>query len=105
MGRATNFENCYIYHILDKDKVVHYVGSTSNFNSRKSKHKYCCNTENVKNYNFDIYKYIRDHGGFMTIDIIPIRKLENISNKTDLRIAEKEKWKNLLDLKNKLVLM
>jgi hypothetical protein len=100
MGRATNFENCYIYHILDKEKVVHYVGSTSNFNSRKSKHRYCCSHEKCKEYNFDIYKYIRDHGGFYNFDIIPIRKLENISNKTDLLIAEREEMEKFTGLKN-----
>ena len=101
MGRSTNFENCYIYHILDKDGIVHYVGSTSNMNSRKSKHKYCCNTENNPSYNLDIYKYIRDNGGWDAFEMVPIRKLEKLSNKTDLRIAEQAEINNFSTLKNK----
>ena len=100
MGRATDFTNCYIYHIIDSDKVVHYVGSTSNFNSRKSKHKYTCNNEHDKQHHFDIYKYIRDHGGFDNFEIVPIRKIENISNKTELRIAENDEMKKYTGLKN-----
>ena len=100
MGRATDFSNCYIYHIVDSDKVVHYVGSTSNMNSRKSSHKYRCTTEKCKEYNFDIYKYIRDNGGFEKFEIIPVRKVENVSNKTELRIAEQVEMKKFSGLKN-----
>jgi hypothetical protein len=99
MGRKTDFSNCYIYHII-KMEVVHYVGSTSNMNSRKSSHKYKCGTEHNKNYNLDIYKYIRDHGGFDNFQMIPIRKLENVKNKTDLLIAERLEMENFTGLKN-----
>ena len=102
MGRSTDFSNAYIYHIVDSDKVVHYVGSTSNFNSRKSKHKYCCNTENYRAYNLDIYKYIRDNGGWDAFEMVPISKIENISNKTELRIAENDEMKKFTNLKNKI---
>ena len=100
MGRATNYSNCYIYHIVDSDKVVHYVGSTSNFNSRKSKHKWNCTHEHCKEYNLDIYKYIRENGGFDNFEIIPIRKIDNVSNKTELRIAEREEMEKYTGLKN-----
>ena len=101
MGRATNFENCYLYHIVDKENIVHYVGSTSNLNSRKSSHKYRCNHENSKEYHLDIYKYIRDHGGFENFEIIPVRKIENVKNKTDLLIAEQDEMNKFSNLKNK----
>ena len=102
MGRATDYSNCYIYHIVDSDKVVHYVGSTSNFNSRKSKHKYCCNTENNRSYNMDIYKHIRANGGWDVFEMVPIRKIENISNKTELCIEEQAEINKFTNLKNKL---
>ncbi len=102
MGRATDFSNCYIYHIVDKESIVHYVGSTSNLNSRRSKHKYNCRTEKCKEYNFDIYKYIRDNGGFDKFEIIPIQKIENVSNKTELRIAEQHEINKFSGLKNKI---
>ena len=102
MGRSTDYSNCYIYHIVDSDKVVHYVGSTSNFNSRKSKHKYCCNTENNHAYNVDIYKFIRANGDWDAFEMIPIRKIENISNKTELRIEEQSEINKFSTLKNKM---
>jgi len=101
MGRATDLSNCYIYHILDKDGIVHYVGSTSNINSRKSSHKYRCNTEHDKQHNLDIYQYIRDNGGFDAFEIVPIQKIENISNKTELLIAEQTEINKFSNLKNK----
>ena len=101
MGRATDYSNCYIYHIIDTDKVVHYVGSTRNMNSRKSCHKYRCNTEHDKQHNLDIYQYIRDHGGFDAFEIVPIQKIENISNKTELLIAEQTEMNKFSNLKNK----
>jgi len=100
MGRATDYSNCYIYHIVDKEGIVHYVGSTSNLNSRKSKHKYCCRTENCKHYHLDIYQYIRDNGGFDAFEIVPISKIENISNKTELLIAERSEMEKHSGLKN-----
>ena len=99
MGRATNFDCCYIYHIL-KEGIVHYVGSTSNMNSRKSKHKFSCKTENNHAYNLDIYKYIRANGGWDAFEMVPIRKIENISNQTELRIAENDEMKKFTGLKN-----
>jgi|TARA_R110000782_G_scaffold257494_1_gene346765 hypothetical protein len=102
MGRATDYSNCYIYHIIDSDKVVHYVGSTSNMNSRKSKHKYSCNTEHDRAYNLDIYKYIRDNGAWNAFEMVPIRKIENISNKTELCIEEQAEINKFTNLKNKL---
>ena len=100
MGRATDYSNCYIYYIIDSDKVVHYVGSTSNFNSRKSKHKSICNHENNPHYHLDIYKYIRDNGGFEQFEIIPISKIENVKNQTELSIAERLEMEKFTGLKN-----
>jgi hypothetical protein len=100
MGRATDLSNCYLYHIKSKDGVVHYVGSTSNLNSRKSSHRYRCNTEKCPQYHFHIYQYIRNNGGFDQFDIIPIRKIENVSNKTDLLIAEQTEMNKFSGLKN-----
>lgn len=100
MGRSTDFSNCYIYHIKHLNGEVCYIGSTSNMNSRKSSHKYRCNTEKDKHYNLDIYQYIRHHGGFENFEIIPIKKIENISNKTELRIAERLEMEKFSNLKN-----
>jgi len=46
MGRTQDFTNSVIYHIRHMEsKEVVYVGSTTNFSQRKTKHKYNCNHE------------------------------------------------------------
>ena len=52
-----------LYHINDPDKSC-YVGSTSNYAVRMSTHKSHCNNVNSKKYNFNVYRYIRNNGGF-----------------------------------------
>ena len=54
-----------------------YVGSTDEgINVRKSKHKYCCNTPDNKRYNYPVYKYIRENGGFDAFKMSVIEERE-----------------------------
>jgi len=65
-----------IKHKLDcKDENI-YIGSTCNLNNRITKHKYCCNNERDKNYNLNIYKYMRDNGGFDNFEFTILRVCE-----------------------------
>ena len=41
-----------------------YVGSTSNYAKRINKHKSDCNNPRAKEFNFKVYKYIRNNSGF-----------------------------------------
>ena len=102
MPRKTDYSDCFIYHIVDSDKVVHYIGSTSNFVNRKSQHKYNCNHSEVKHHNYDIYRYIRDNGGWDNFECVPIRRVENVKNSIDLRIAERQEMEKYSTLKNML---
>jgi hypothetical protein len=84
--------NCYnngiIYKLCCRDTTIKdiYIGSTCAFRRRKSQHKHSCNTENDKGYNYYIYQFIRDHGGFSNWDMIEIKKV----NCNDKRELEKE---------------
>jgi len=51
-----------------------YVGKTTNFNQRESEHKSNCNNSNRKNYNYKIYKTIRENGGWENWEMIKIEK-------------------------------
>ena len=51
-----------------------YVGSTTDYYNRKSKHKSNCISENCKSYNFNVYKYIRATGGWDNWSMIEIEK-------------------------------
>ena len=53
-----------IYKLFCKDYDDCYIGSTTDFNTRKRKHKNDCNNKNSKNYNLKVYKFIREHNGF-----------------------------------------
>ena len=55
-----------IYAIVCKDTTIPevYVGSTSNLEHRISEHKSDCCNKNRSQYNYKVYKFIRDNGGF-----------------------------------------
>jgi hypothetical protein len=50
----------YVIKCIDDTITEEYVGSTTNFRSRKSGHKSRCS----KDYNFKIYEFIRANGGW-----------------------------------------
>jgi hypothetical protein len=72
----TDYSKTIIYVIKCKDDNIteEYIGSTTNFIERKSKHKYTCNHENQINYNVKLYQSIREHGGWDNFDMILIEK-------------------------------
>jgi len=61
----------YIYEIKSNDKSISetYIGSTWDMGVRLKKHASDCYNENGKEYNFPLYKYIRENGGFHTFNI------------------------------------
>jgi len=66
MTNKYNTNNAVIYSIKCKDPTVTftYFGSTISFTGRKSSHKGNCNNQNSKSYNVNLYKVIRDNGGW-----------------------------------------
>jgi len=58
-----------IEHRTNPDLV--YVGSTKNFNQRKSQHKLNCSLNNEK-----VYQMIREHGGWDEFDMVEIKQIE-----------------------------
>ena len=61
-----DYSKCVMYQIRCNDPSItgKYIGSTCNFNKREVGHKYSCNTINGPRYNFKVYTYIRDNGGW-----------------------------------------
>ena len=64
----------FIYEIKSKDKYVTgtYIGSCWDMKDRLKYHKYHCNNKNSKDYNYPVYRYIREHGGFDNFEMIEI---------------------------------
>ena len=86
-----NFQNSMIYKLCCNDPTITdcYVGSTVNFKCRKNDHKTCCNNENGKRYNFNVYKFIREHGGFENWSMILI---ENFPCDSKLELLKRERY-------------
>ena len=85
------YENSVIYkikHNEDYDDNNIYVGSTSNFKNRKNQHKSCCNNEKCREYNFFVYQFIRDNGGWDEWVMIPIEQY-SCNSKKELLIRER----------------
>lgn len=64
------------YEIVCNDEFVNgcYVGSTRDFNKRKSVHK--CRSRNIESYQYPLYKWIRHFGGWDNFTMRPIEVLE-----------------------------
>lgn len=74
--KKINYQNLVIYKLCCKDVNVKdiYIGSTTNFTSRKREHKKNCNKETSKEYNQYKYQFIRNNGGWDNWDMILIEK-------------------------------
>jgi hypothetical protein len=79
-----------IYKLCCKDANITeiYIGSTTNFRLRKSQHKCFCNNEKCKQYDYKVYKFIRQNGGFNNWEMIEIEKV-NATDKKDLHKNER----------------
>jgi len=74
--KPIDYSKCCIYKIehVNDDKLI-YIGNTTNFKQRKSAHKTCCNNENTNQYNYKVYKTIRENGGWKMFKMIEIEKV------------------------------
>lgn len=71
-----NYGKGLIYKIVCNDPNVKdmYVGSTTNFNERKRLHRNHCTNENTPKYSRNLYKTIRQNGGFENWSMVLIEK-------------------------------
>ena len=85
----TDYVSFYKFVCKDNDIKFTYVGHTTNFASRKSCHKHDCNTINRKNYNYKLYIFMREHGGFENWNMIEIES-RLVKDKRDAERIEQE---------------
>ena len=85
-----DWSKCVIYKIISKDSNCDYlyIGSTIDFNRRFKEHKRKYNNEKSKKYNFKLYKFIRENGGFDNFEMIIIENFTECKNKLELRQRE-----------------
>ncbi len=73
----TDYSKTIIYKLVKNDDLENeniYIGSTTDFTSRKYSHKGCCNNENSKQHNLKVYKIIRSNGGWGEWSMFEIEK-------------------------------
>lgn len=77
-----DYSKTIIYKLCCKDENITniYVGSTTNFTSRKREHKKNCTKETSKEYNSYKYRFIRDNGGWNNWDMILIENFPCLNN-------------------------
>jgi hypothetical protein len=76
--KPIDYSNTTFYRIICKDINITecYVGQTTNLTKRKSSHKQTYNNPNNKGYNYYVYEYIRNNGGFSNWDFLEIEKVK-----------------------------
>ena len=81
----------YIYTLTCKDTNIKdlYIGSTLKPKKRMNDHRYECSTEWRINYDYPIYKFIREHGSFDNWEMKIIEEVE-INNRKELSVIERK---------------
>jgi hypothetical protein len=71
-----DYSKMVIYKICCKDLNIKdlYIGCTTNLVKRRCEHKSKCNKDTCKEYNFKVYQFIRDNGGWDNWDVIEVDK-------------------------------
>ena len=93
--KIIDYSNTIIYKLCCKDPGITevYVGHTTNFTKRKQQHKTSCNNENIKGYNYYVYQFIRDHGGWDNWGMVEIEKI-SCTDSTDYMKEHYECYKD-----------
>jgi hypothetical protein len=86
-----DYSKTIIYKIRCLDDVdFSYVGHTTNFRSRKSRHKNSWNNKNVNDYDMFLYQKIRELGGWEKFEMIPLEEYTICKSLIEARIREQE---------------
>jgi hypothetical protein len=71
-----DYSKTIFYKIVCKDITITdlYVGSTTDFKARKGNHKSKCNNVTEPTYNFKVYQFMRENGGWENWDMVMIHR-------------------------------
>jgi hypothetical protein len=75
-----DYSKTVLYKIFcnDLNIIEVYVGQTTDFRKRKNRHKSVCNNETARGYNYNVYEFIRNNGGWDNWNMIEIEKYNAI---------------------------
>ena len=99
-----NYNTSCIYKLCCNDSNITdiYIGSTTNFRRRKFTHKCACNYNPGKSYNCNVYKFIRNNGGWDNWNMVQIESYE-AKDKRDLHSRERYWIETLKSTLNKSI--
>ena len=82
-----------VYKIYCRDSSIteFYVGSSCDFHKRKSSHKSICNNIKRTEYNFKVYKFIRNNGNWDNWDFEILLETE-VDSKEELRLLYEREY-------------
>lgn len=95
----------YIYKLIKKGAVnddMVYIGSTNDVKWRMYNHKCRCTNPESPKYNYKVYKYIRENGGFDEWEMIVIDEIEVPLIKCEQRDKYEQEYITKYDAVNKL---
>ena len=95
-----DYSKSCVYGFMKGDKID-YIGSSRNFKSRYGSHKTHCNNEKDRDYNFSLYKYMRENGGFDSWKMVLIREYPDCKSEEELRTYETEFYNEYKPMLNK----
>ena len=89
--KEINYSNSCVYKICCNDINITdcYVGSTTNLIERRRTHKGACNNENSKHSNYNVYKFIRDNGGWGNWTVVLVESYPECKSKKELHKFER----------------
>lgn len=95
--KPVDYSKAVIYKIVCKDPEIKgiYVGATTDLKSRKQQHRRSLTCRNNHNYNYYIYDYIRENGGWDNFDVVKIEDYP-CDDYEDLHKRERE-WLEYLE--------
>lgn len=102
--KSIDYSKAIIYKIVCNDLDVKdlYIGSTTHFTNRKALHKHACYNPNSKQYNYKLYSFIRDTGGWDNWNMVLVEDYK-CNNGNDLRTRERYWYEQLNGTLNKQV--
>ena len=89
--KQIDYSKTHFYKIVCKDTTITdcYVGHTTDFTKRKSKHKSHCNSATTRVHNMPVYHFIRENGGWVNWDMVLINTTE-CENSLEAKKRERE---------------
>ena len=99
------YQNSIIYKLCHQNDLNNeniYIGSTTNFRTRKNRHKLRTTNKDTDGYNVFVYQFIRDNGGWDEWQMIPIEVFP-CNGKEELEIRERYHIELLKSKLNKII--